>query len=93
MFSNKSKAADAELKIKMFKQSKKHIADFIIEFKILDIKAETDDMYTIFLVKKNVKTDIIKTILGCSLMSVPEILREWNVVITLVRQGYKSTES
>jgi len=93
MFSNKSKAADAEWKIKMFKQSKKHIADFMIKFKALDIKAETDDMYTIFLLKKNVRTDIIKTILEYSLMAVPEMLREWNVVITLVRQEYEFTES
>ena len=31
-FNNKSKVADAEWKIETFKQRKKHIADFIIEF-------------------------------------------------------------
>ena len=48
-FSSKSKATDAEWKIKIFKQRKKHIADFIIEFEALTIKAETNNMHTIFL--------------------------------------------
>ena len=63
-FSDKTKAADAEWKIKMFKQEKKNIANFMIEFKALAIKADTDELYTIFLFKKNVQADIIKTILG-----------------------------
>jgi len=54
VFSDKSKVADAEWKIKTFRQSKKHIANFIIEFETLVMKAETDDMHTIFLLKKNV---------------------------------------
>jgi len=36
------------MKIKTFKQGKKHITDFTIEFRALAIKAETDNMYTIF---------------------------------------------
>jgi len=76
VFSNKSKIADAKWKIKTFKQSKKHIADFIIEFKALAIKAKTDDIHTIFLLKKNIRTDIIKTILGYLPMTVSEMLRE-----------------
>ena len=36
----------------MFKQSKKHIADFMIEFKALAMKAETDNLHAIFLLKK-----------------------------------------
>ena len=48
----------------MFQQGKKHIADFMIEFKMLAMKAETDDMHAIFLLKKNIWADIIKTILG-----------------------------
>jgi len=48
-FSNKSKATDAEWKIKIFKQRKKYIADFMIEFEALAIKAETNNMHTIFL--------------------------------------------
>ena len=61
--SNKSKTVDAEWKIKMFKQGKKHIADFIIELEALVIKAETDDIHVIFLLKKNIRSNIIKTIL------------------------------
>ena len=64
MFSNKSKAADAKWKIETLWQRKKHIANFIIEFEALAIKAETDDIYIIFLLKKNIRSDIIKTILG-----------------------------
>ena len=84
VFGNKSKAADTEWKIEMFWQDKKHIADFMIEFEALAMKAETNDMYVIFLLKKNVQADIIKTILGYPLMAVPDILKEWKVVITLV---------
>ena len=55
---------------------KKHNADFMIEFKVLAIKAETDDMHTIFLLKKNVRADTIKTILGYPPMAAPDILKE-----------------
>ena len=54
MFSDKSKAADVKWKIKTFKQEKKHIADFMIEFEVLVIKAEIDKLHAIFLLKKNV---------------------------------------
>ncbi len=40
------------------------------------MKAEIDDLHTIFLLKKNVQTDIIKTILGYPPMVVPETLKE-----------------
>ena len=46
-FSDKSKVADAEWKIEMFKQGKKHIAEFMIEFKALAIKADTNKLYAI----------------------------------------------
>ena len=35
----------------MFRQENKSIVNFMIEFKALAMKAETDDMYTIFLLK------------------------------------------
>ena len=57
------------------------------------MKAETDDMHAIFLLKKNVQVDIIKTILGYPLMAAPDTLKEWKVVIILVGQGYEFTES
>ena len=54
MFSDKTKAADTEWKIKTFKQGKKNIVDFIIEFKALAMKTDTDKLHVIFLLKKNV---------------------------------------
>jgi len=57
MFSDKSKAADAEWKIETFKQEKRNTADFIIEFEALAMKADTDELHTIFLLKKNVQND------------------------------------
>ena len=53
-FSDKTKAADTKWKIETFKQGKKNIADFIIEFDTLAIKADTDELHAIFLLKKNV---------------------------------------
>jgi len=57
------------------------------------MKAETNDLHVIFLLKKNVCPDIIKTLLGYLLMAVPKTLREWKVAITSVRQEYKFIES
>ena len=91
-FSDKSKAADTEWKIKTFKQGKRNTADFIIEFKALAMKADTDELHAIFLLKKNVRQDIIKTILGYPPIAMPETLKEWKVAITSVGQGYESTE-
>ena len=48
------KAADTEWKIESFKQEKKNIVDFMIEFNALAMKANTDELYTIFFLKKNV---------------------------------------
>ena len=54
VFSDKSKAADVKWKIETFKQGKKHIVDFMIEFEMLAMKVDTDDLHAIFLLKKNV---------------------------------------
>jgi len=43
------------MKIKTFKQEKKNIADFIIKFDALAMKADTDELHTIFLLKKNIR--------------------------------------
>ena len=83
---------DAKWKIKTFKQGKRNTADFIIEFEALAMKADTDELHAIFLLKKNVQQDIIKTILGYPPMAMPETLKEWKVAITSVEQGYESTE-
>jgi len=92
MFSNKMKTADAKWKIETFKQGRKNMADFIIEFEALAIKADTDELHAIFLLKKNTQHDIIKIILGYPLIAMPETLKEWKVAITSVGQGYESTE-
>jgi len=76
MFSDKSKAVDAEWKIEIFKQGKKYIANFMIEFKTLAMKAETNNLHAIFLLKKNIWTDIINTILEYLSGAAPETLRE-----------------
>ena len=64
----------------------------MIEFKALAMKADTDDLYAIFLLKKNVRHDIIKTILGYPPIAMPDILKEWKVAITSVEQGFESIE-
>ena len=53
-FSNKMKAADTEWKIESFKQGKRNTVDFMIEFKALAIKIDTNKLHMIFLLKKNV---------------------------------------
>ena len=77
----------------MFKQGKKYITDFMIKFKVLAMKTETDDLYVIFLLKNNIQIDIIKMILGYILIAAPEILMEWKMIITLVKQGYEFIKS
>ena len=91
-FSDKTKATDAEWKIESFKQEKINTADFMIEFNALVMKVDTDELYAIFLLKKNVWPDIIKMILGYPPIVVPETLEEWKVEITSAGQGYESTE-
>lgn len=76
MFSNKSKTTDAKYKIETFQQKNKHITDFMIEFEVFAIKAKTDDMHVIFLLKKNIRSDVIKTILEYLPIVAPEILKK-----------------
>jgi len=92
MFSKKTKTADAKWRIESFKQEKKNIADFMIEFKVLAMKTDIDELYTIFLLKKNVQQDIIKMILEYSPIAVLETFKKWKVVITSVGQEYESIE-
>ena len=92
IFSDKTKAVDAEWKIETFKQGKKNTTDFIIEFDALAIKVDTDELHIIFLLKKNIQQDIIKTILGYPPIAMPELLKEWKVTIISVGQGYESTK-
>ena len=48
----------------------------MIEFEALAIKTKTNDIHAIFLLKKNVQADIIKTILGYPLMAASDTLKE-----------------
>ena len=56
------------------------------------MKADTDKLHAIFLLKKNIWHDIIKMILGYLPIAMPETLKEWKVAITSVEQGYKFME-
>jgi len=62
----------------------------MIEFEALAIKAEIDDIYVIFLLKKNVRSNIIKTILGYPPIVALIKLKSYKANIILVRQKYKS---
>jgi len=64
----------------------------MIEFNALAIKADTDKLHAIFLLKKNMRQDIIKRILGYPPIVASETLKKWKMAITSVVQGYKSTE-
>jgi len=48
----------------------------MIKFKVLVMKADTDELHAIFLLKKNMQQDIIKTILGYPPIAVLETLKE-----------------
>jgi len=91
-FSNKTKTVYAEWRIESFKQKKQNTADFMIELEALAIKADTDELHTIFLLKKNVRQDIIKMILEYPPIAAPNILKKWKMVIISVRQIYEFTE-
>jgi len=55
----------------------------MIEFEVLVMKVKTNDTYTIFLLKENVRYDTIKMILGYSLIAILTSLEEWKTAITL----------
>ena len=76
VFSNKSKAANAEWKIITFKQ-KKAYCEFHNEIQNISHK-DRNKQYTLqsFLLKKNIRSDIIKTILEYLSIAVPELFKE-----------------
>ena len=53
----------------------------MIEFEALIMKADTDELHAIFLLKKNMRQDIIKTILEYLPIVAPETLKEWKVAL------------
>ena len=64
----------------------------MIEFEVLAIKANIDNLHTIFLLKKNIWANIIKTVLEYLLIAILETLKEWKIVITSVEQEYEFTK-
>jgi hypothetical protein len=52
----------------------------------------TNDAHAIFLLKKNSRQDIIKTILGYPPDSIPDSLTDWIAVIRSIGLGYESNE-
>jgi len=64
----------------------------MIEFEALAMKSDTDELHAIFLLKKNIQSDIIKAILRYPSIPASETLKKWKVAITLVGQGYEFTE-
>ncbi len=55
---------------------KKNIANFIIEFEALAMKTDINELHAIFLLKKNVQHDIMKTILEYLPITMPETLKK-----------------
>jgi len=76
VFSKKSKAADTKWKFEAFRQENKYITNFMIKFKVLAIKVKIDNICIIFLLKKNIRSNIIKTILEYLSIVVPESLKK-----------------
>jgi hypothetical protein len=91
-FSMGNEKESTQWKIKSFKQGNHNIADFLIEFHVLKMTSMTDDAHTIFLLKKNIRQDIIKTILGYPLDSIPNSLTDWLAAIKSIGLGYESNE-
>jgi len=54
------------------------------------MKSDTDELHIIFLLKKNIQQDIIKTILEYLPITALESLKEWKVAITLVGVRHSS---
>jgi hypothetical protein len=79
-------------KIESFKQGNRHIADFLIEFHVLKTTSKTDDAHAIFLLKKNIRQDIIKTILGYPPAAIPDTMTEWLESIKSVGMEYEANE-
>ena len=64
----------------------------MIKFEALAIKAKNNNIYVIFSLKKNIRSNIIKTILEYLPIVAPELLKEQKIAITSVGKEYKFTE-
>jgi hypothetical protein len=66
----------ARIQIEDFKQGNQHINDFIIRFGVLKDTSKIDETHAIFLLKRHVKSDIIKIIMGYPPVAIPSDLAE-----------------
>jgi hypothetical protein len=82
----------ARIQIEEFKQGNQHINDFIIKFGVLRDTAKIDETHAIFLLKRHVKHDIIKVIMGYPPVAIPTDLKEWISAIQSVGKGQESTQ-
>ena len=77
----------SEVLIENMIQGKKPIVDFLIEFTLTKNKAGTDDQHAIFLLKKNIKKEIIRSILSFPPDKIPTTLEDWISIIKSVGMG------
>jgi hypothetical protein len=82
----------ARNQIEEFKQGNQHINDFVIRFGVLRETSNIDETHTIFLLKRHVKSDIIKIIMGYPPVAIPSDLKEWFTAIQSVRKGQEATQ-
>jgi len=82
----------AQWQIEKFKQGEKHTADFLIEFEVLKSRAKIDEKHAMFLLKKNVRAEIIRTVMGYPPSSIPKSYEDWKETIMSIGQGYEATD-
>jgi hypothetical protein len=82
----------ARIQIEDFKQGNQHINNFIIRFGVLKDTSKIDETHAIFLLKRHVKTNIIKIIMGYPPVSIPTDLSEWISAIQSVGKGQEATQ-
>jgi len=83
----------ARNQIEDFKQGNQHINDFIIRFGVLRETSNIDKTHAIFLLKRHVKSDIIKIIMGYPPVAIPSDLKEWVTAIQSVGKRQEATQT
>jgi hypothetical protein len=91
-FSDDALQTRAEHDIEKAKQKDKNTADFLIEFHVLKQRSKTGDRHAVYLLKRNVRADIIRTITGYPPSSIPSDYDGWREAIMSVGQNYEETE-
>jgi hypothetical protein len=91
-FSDDALQTRAEHNIEKCKQKDRNTADFLIEFHVLKQQSKTEDRHAMYLLKRNIRPDIIRTITGYPPDSIPTTYEEWVQAIKSVGQGYEESE-